>query len=226
MGKINIAVVWTHGPRDYEADYVRKIRSMVLRHCGDWEVDFLCYTDRGYAPPGWILIDLNVYPQPMREGWWGKMQLFDTMFRGPENVVYFDLDTVIVGDITPLFKYAEENYFGICSNFTREVSPDYPCKFGSCVMTFHKSFGDNEFYVWSRIYMDMKQRAGKYGDQKVIETMVPDAGILNDHMPKDFFVGRRDFKETLDPSNAVMIFAGKHKPANSLLPWVKEHWYE
>ncbi len=225
MGQIAVAVVWTRGPGHYAESDVDKIKAMVLRHCGDWGVEFLCYTDQGYAPEGWLHIDLNMYPHAMREGWWGKMQLFDSMFRGNRSVVYFDLDTVIVGDITPLFQYAEDNYFGICDNFTKQVNPDYPCDFGSCVMTINKGFGDEIFYAWSKLYEDMKKRAGIYGDQKVIQIMHPEAATLNGHMPKGFFVGRRDFKETLQPGNAVMVFAGKYKPSNSLLPWVKEHWY-
>lgn len=224
MGQIAVAVVWTRGPANYTADDVKKIRSMVLRNSGDWDVEFLCYTDQGAAPEGWQLIDLNRYPHAMRDGWWGKMQLFDSMFRGPRSVVYFDLDTVIVGDITPLFQFAEANYFGVCHNFTREINPSYPCKFGSCVMTINKGFGDEIFYAWSKLYVEMRERAGIYGDQKVIEIMHPDAVTLQGHMPHNFFVGRRDFKETLEPGNAVMIFAGKYKPSKSLLPWVKEHW--
>ena len=225
MGKVTVATVWTRGPAGYTQDDVAKIRSMVLRNCGDWEVDFLCYTDRPKdLPEGWAYVDLNVYPVPMREGWWGKMIIFDTMFRGPNNVVYFDLDTVIVGDITPLFYQAEKHFFSICKNFTRMVKPDYPCLFGSCVMTINRKFGDSEFYVWNRIHGDLRERAGKYGDQFAIQELIPDAGILQDDLPANFFVGRRDFQERLQPGNAVMVFAGKYKPGNSRLPWVKEHW--
>lgn len=224
MGKITIVTVWT-GVLKYQASDVEKIRNMVLRNCGTyWEPDFVCYTDQPEVPHGWRKVDLTIYPYEMREGWWGKMQVFDTVTRGMYPAVYFDLDTVIVGDITPLFQFAHENYFGICENFTRRAKPDYPCKFGSCVMTFHPDFGGSEFYVWSKVFDDFKRRAGVYGDQFAIQEMIPDAMILQGHMPKGFFVGRRDFKETLDPANAVMIFAGKYKPGNSLLPWVKEHW--
>ena len=223
MGKVTVATVWT-GNDKYKMSDVEKIRNMVLRNCGIWEVIFLCYTDQPEVPEGWMKVDLSYYPPSMIQGWWGKMQLFDTERRGMYPTVYFDLDTVIVGSIVPLFQYAHEHYFGICSNFTREVKPDYPCKFGSCVMTFHPEFGDEPYYVWTRLYGKLMQDAGQYGDQFVIQMMCPDAGILQGHMPRGFFVGRRNFKETLDPENAVMIFAGKHKPAQSRFSWVKEHW--
>ena len=223
MGKVTVVTVWT-GILEYQSRHVARIRNMVLRNCGTWDVDFVCYTDQPEVPHGWRKVDLTIYPYEMREKWWGKMQVFDTVSRGIYPAVYFDLDTVIVGDITPLFEFAANNYFGICANFTKEVKPDYPCKFGSCVMTFHPDFGAEAFYVWSRIYPHMKKDAGIYGDQRAIQDLVPDAGILQGHMPPHFFVGRRQFKETLEPGNAVMIFAGKYKPHNSRLPWVKEHW--
>lgn len=224
MGKVTITTVWT-GNDQYKISDVKKIRNMVLRNCGvDWEPHFVCYTDQPDVPHGWRKVDLTIYPYEMRHGWWGKMQVFDPLSRGPYPTVYFDLDTVIVGDITPLFEFAANNYFGICENFTKQVVPSYACKFGSCVMTFHPDFGASEFYVWSKIYEHSKRRAGRFGDQWVIQELIPDAMTLQGHLPRGFFVGRRDFKETLEPSNAVMIFAGKRKPSNSLLPWVKEHW--
>lgn len=65
------------------ADYVARMLSMVKRNLSE-PFRFECLTDEG---------DLG--------GWWAKIELFRPgRFSG--RVVYFDLDTVIVGDLAPL----------------------------------------------------------------------------------------------------------------------------
>jgi hypothetical protein len=78
---------------DFKPEHVHLLRDGVLRHSPD--VNFACLSD----------VDIpGIKTIPLIEnwrGWWSKIELFrQGIFTEP--VVYFDLDTVITGDIRPL----------------------------------------------------------------------------------------------------------------------------
>ena len=85
---------------DYDASYVRRLALGVRRHA-KFPYEFICLSDRasdverdcGSLIDGTVWLDHGEWP-----GWWSKLELF--RLGGP--VLYFDLDTVIVGDLTPL----------------------------------------------------------------------------------------------------------------------------
>lgn len=217
MGKVNVFCV--RMGTFYGPEYVERLRNMVLRHSKGWDVSFWCITDQTDTPEGWH----TVKPMgPHSERWWAKMELFNTELRGDRQSVYFDLDTVIVGDLGPLFSLKLD--FGICANFTRAVQPDYPCAYGSCVMTLGPGWGDGLWSVWQHKWQTMVNQAGVYGDQWAIGKFYPMARLLQDALKPSYFVGRRAFTDKLPPGAAIMVFAGKVKPHTSKLPWVKEHW--
>jgi hypothetical protein len=64
----------------------------------------------------------------------------------------------------------------------------------------------------------------KRGDQQAIEQIEPNATYLQDVMPPNYFVGRRDFSDEPVKGAAVYIFAGKHKPGNTKHQWLKDAW--
>lgn len=212
----------------YPIEYVEKLRNMIHRHTPSilWKMDqaqIICITDQPEQVEG--VINRNV---SHLEGWWGKMSLFDPDIRlghkGP--TIYFDLDTVIVDALHPLVDYAFAFHkFAICANFTRRSGKlNYPCAYGSCVMIFPPSFG---YDVWSQFIgnsEEMMGAAGQFGDQFVIERMIPGATLLQDVMPAGFFVGRREFDVVRPAGAALMIFAGKTKPHNCDIQWIKEEW--
>jgi hypothetical protein len=147
-----------------------------------------------------------------KPGWWAKLDLFDPAKRPPGRCLYFDLDTVIVNSLDPLA--ALDVDFGVCANFTRAVNPKYPCRYGSCVMTFADGWG-SPFVNYER---------SRYGDQYAIEQAYPDAALLQDELPDGYFVGRREFSERVPDGAAIMVFAGAVKPCNTKLKWVEENW--
>ena len=217
-----ITVACVRAGKKYGINYVEKLRNMVNRHLKvDHEI--ICLTDQPDSIPGVTFIqcsfsDLN--------GWWAKLLLFDPAIRGSNHCIYFDLDTVIVGDITPLSVPLKT--FQICQNFTRlSGNKSYPCDFGSCVMVFPEGWGR---FVWEAFYRDRKHLMQKcrYGDQQAIELIIRDAQepvlYLQDMLPPGFFVGRRDFTNEKPKGAAVMVFAGNHKPHNTPHRWLKDAW--
>lgn len=205
----------------YSDTYVSKLRNMIDQWY-DGNFRLRCFTDRNRDIKGVECIDISSFGLTK---WWPKMLLFNPMIRGgAERSIYFDLDTVIMGDLTPLVKLRTP--FGICANFTRAAGhASWPCAYGSCVMTFNRTFGHEVYSDFNARREHWMKRAGSYGDQWVIEQLVPSATLLQDVMPDHYFLGYRDFPEQ-EPHDdvALAIFAGKHKPHNSNLAWVKKLW--
>lgn len=168
------------------------------------------------------MIDISEYGL---EGWWSKMCLLSPEIRnqyGGGRTIYFDLDTVICGDLTPLTKY--NGLFGICYNFARLAGVDWPCSYGSCVMSLSDKAG---YDIWSEFWRNKnfyQIKCGKYGDQLAIEYIWPHADLLQYQVPDGYFVGRRDFTSTKPDNASIMVFAGKHKPHNTGIQWLKEEW--
>ena len=205
---ITVACVRT-GTR-YGIEYVAKLRDMVARYL-PIPHRFVCLTDQPETLDG-----VEMVPAPL-PGWWAKMAVFSL----PGKRLYLDLDTVIIGDLTPLAEV--DAPFATCANFTRAVNPAYPCQYGSCIMVMADGFGAD---VW-HAFMAEKDRimeCCRYGDQQAIEQLYPDAVLLQDVLPEGYLVGRRDFTDTRPEGAAVMIFAGRHKPDNTPHGWLKEAW--
>lgn len=200
----------------YGIEYVEKLRDMVARHLSIPH-RFICVTDQPEP-----LDDVEMIPVSGElPGWWAKMALFSPDLRGPGRCLYFDLDTVIIDDITPLAEIAAP--FATCANFTRAVNQLYPCRYGSCIMIFADGFGGD---TWAAFLANMADiiDGSPYGDQQAIEQLYPDAVLLQDVLPRGYLVGRRAFIDERPEGAAVMIFAGKHKPHNTPYQWLREAW--
>lgn len=203
----------------YGIEYVERLRSMVSRHLDGHGVDFICLTDQPEKAQGVDMIDISGLGLT---GWWAKMAVLAPHIRGMNHTLYLDLDTVIVDELWPLERW--RGPFAICQNFTKLAGhPDWPCNYGSCVMSIPPGFGEAAFTLFMQDPQGWIERCPK-GDQQAIEMLIPGALYLQDLMPPGYFVGRRDFTDEKPPGAAVMIFAGKHKPHNTPHQWLREAW--
>lgn len=91
----------------YDWEYVRRLIDGLRKRVGR-PYRIACLTDmigrEDYTGDS-SLVPLD-YNWP---GWWSKIELFKL----PPPVLYFDLDTAIVGDITPLARYVENQCEGL-----------------------------------------------------------------------------------------------------------------
>jgi hypothetical protein len=211
---ITVAMVRT-GDK-YGVEYVQRLVRMVDRHMTAPH-RFICITDQPEKVKGVDMIRTDL------PGWWAKMALFSPDIRGAGRCVYFDLDTVIIDDLSALV--ALDADFATCANFTKAVEPAYPCNYGSCIMVMRDGFGGDIFKAFmaesAQIMADCK-----YGDQQAIERLYPNAVLLQYVLPDGYLVGRRDFTDTRPEGAAIMIFAGNHKPHNTPHRWLKEAWHD
>ena len=194
----------------YGPHYVERLRNMVRRYT---DAPIVCLTDQPDSIEGVEMVQVT------GTGWWAKMHLFNPAIRG--KGVYFDLDTVLCGDIAPLLDY--DGPFAICANFTKAVTKSYPCRYGSCVMAFPEGFGQDIFDAFMADHDEIVAHCPK-GDQQAIERLYPDAVYLQDVMPPGFFVGYRHFGKQPPAGASVLIFAGNKKPHNTPYRWIKELW--
>lgn len=219
---ITVALVRTGDA--YPVAYVEKLARGIRAHLkADHEI--LLLTDRPDEVPDDVSFwDISGYKL---EGWWAKMLLFHRAIpaRG-ERILYFDLDTIITGDLGPLAAY--DGRFGICANFSKRGGiPTWPCNYGSCVMSFPT--GSLHKTIWEPFRAAQDEHiadVGKFGDQWVIEMLDPDADLLQDHLPPDFFAHfKRDLKrQPPRPDTSVLIFGGTPKPHEARESWCADLW--
>lgn len=85
--------------------------------------------------------------------WWYKVYMFNNTTDWFDDVLYLDLDTVIVNDIAPLWKYRPGEFI-ICQDFNRMFIKDYPVS-NSSVIRFtprlHHDIYTNFDSNWSAI---------------------------------------------------------------------------
>lgn len=178
----------------YSAEYVLNLRDGVARN---FKVphEFVCFTDE--PVPG-----VRCEPLPVDlPGWWSKISLFK--LRRP--LIYFDLDVVITGDLSPLLEWQG---FGIIRDW-------WQSGFNSSVM---KLTGD-EYGVWETFTPDVMSRMP--GDQDYISTRLPGASTFPPHYFPSFKANRCF---DAPPADAMaVILHGNPKP-HQLGGWVSDLW--
>lgn len=204
----------------YPFSDVVKLKNMVSRYLSR-PYTFICLTDSPKTLNNHVIETVDINETGLK-GWWAKMNLFNRAKMPGGRILYFDLDTVIAGDIEPLANWSGP--FGICGSFTRAAGfKNWPCKYGSCVMSLSPTFGQ---MIWDRFYFDRHiiMKMCKYGDQQAIENIYPDADILQEEMPAGFFQSYRNIGLVRRDDVKVVNFGGNNKPRNCKIPWVQEAW--
>lgn len=138
-------------------DDVARLRYGVAQHLDDHE--FVCLSDvdvpceRIALQHGW-------------PGWWSKIELF----RLPPPVLFFDLDTMIVGDLAEIADKSEQWQFTMLRDFYRETG------LGSGVM----GWGVPMDALYAKFVEDPEgwmKKCGGAGDQCFIELNVNPSGV-------------------------------------------------
>lgn len=189
----------------YGPEYVNRLAAMIARHTTR-PYRFLCLTDdpTGLDVP-WAPIWTDL------PGWWAKLVLFrpHPALAG-ERVLFFDLDTVIVGSIDLLFDYAGP--FAILRDFYR------PRGYGSALMSIAPEAAP---HVWTRFTPEAA--AGLHGDQDWIEAQIVNGDRWQDLVPGLIGSYKADGLQASPKGFAVCCFHGTPKP-HEVDGWVTEAW--
>lgn len=200
---LTVACVLRQSP-EFDVEYVEKLHRGVTQHLKAPH-RFVCLSD--------VLVPCERIPLKTDwPGWWAKIELFTL----PGPLLYFDLDTVITGDLSDIAKHAQAAEFTMLRDFYREKG------FGSGMIAWrgdmsalHAEFAKRPDTIMSEV--------GKRGDQGFIEQFTDmRAGCWQDALPGQVVsykvhvrpASRRGESGTGQiPENArVVCFHGQPKP--------------
>ena len=202
----------------YGSEYVNRLYAMVARNLeAGTEGWFICYTDDATGIDN--AIHVRELPADLR-GWWGKLYLFAPgQFEEGERVLFFDLDTLILGPLDDIARY--EGEFAILRDFYR------PNGWGSGVMAWRGGWGARIWEQWNKA--GRPETPG--GDQAWIERCLYGDSAQKIDIWQDLFPGAFvSFKvhcQPYPPEEArVVCFHGEPKPHDCGRPWVASVWHE
>lgn len=187
--------------KDFDVEYVTRLKAGVEANLKA-TVRFICLTDKPLP---------NVECMMLRHdwpGWWSKIELF----RLPPPVLYFDLDTIIVGDLTDIAAHAQKSRFTMLRDFYREKG------FGSGMMSW--SVWMNGVYEAFAAAPDvaMSLYRGR-GDQSYLEDQKLNPATWQDTLPRQVVSYKVDVKDKGVPKDArVCCFHGNPKPRD--IGWI------
>lgn len=221
----------------YSWDYVDRLRNMLTRHL---TIPFRMHVYTEHFRPvtepyiKHTLIDWSLPPN--KKAWWYKMQLFNSdQHRG--NLLYFDLDTVITGNIDWIWQQSTR-YFWAVRDFKYLWKPNY-YQINSSVMWWDTTKYD---HVWrdfqSRDILDIVRKY--HGDQDFINVSIPqnERRCFDNDAIKSWrwqcFDGGYDFRRRIyhtpgagtqfGPETSVLVFHGNPKPGDTRDPVIEQHW--
>ena len=228
---LTVACVYRSGSKMYSTDYVRVLRDMVARNLTRPH-RFVCLSD----------VEVPCERIPLTTGWPGfyaKLEMFRPgLFPGP--VLYFDLDTIIHGNIDDLADLARSVAFGCASD-------PKGGHFNSSIMAFSGDFsfvyerfrktGSFERHVRSHVWFALSwiklghlvQLGSSYGDQGFSEMCLKERGIawtfVDKKLPGQFSTFNYGAGPDAEPPGGrVCLMMGRPKPHEIKSGWVTEHW--
>jgi hypothetical protein len=202
---------------------VDKLRVAVAKHLPERYV-FVCLTDVDLRQP-------EVFDAPLRHewpSWWGKIELFrpDIFPRG-ESVLYFDLDTVVVGSLADLGKIVRKLAKGKMLGLRDFYRPDV---FASGLMAW-KAGSLNSVYnqfvknpIKAMESCRRKRDSRSWGDGAWIGSRIPSRPqFWQDVAPGQVVSYKVHCGTGLPDKAAVVCFHGVPKPDRAA-PWVRRFW--
>jgi len=237
-GPVDCACV-IHG-NGYDFTYVDRLYNMLNRHLSRG-VRLHVYTEAGRpVPTHMVRHDLTEWPgvSGRKRSWWYKMQLFNSdHFRG--QLLYFDLDTVIVSNIDWIVNLSPV-FFWTLRDFRSLWRPDLHTM-NSSVMYWNTQ---NWNLIWTQFEQQGIERIGLRhqhgGDQDYLNTVIPAAKrrFLDERRIVSWrwtaLDGGMNFKNRtyhrpgrgtiLSPENSVLVFHGDPKPHEVSDAVIKSHW--
>lgn len=224
----------------YDWIYVERLYHMLVKHLPHHRVRFHVYTEQSRSVPNTMikhaLIEWPSIVGP-KKSWWYKMQLFNAEHI-ENNLLYFDLDTVIVKDLTWITECNPIHMWTV-KDFVYLQKQDF-CTMNSSIMwwnvgTFNwvwKSFnkqgplevikmhrsGDQEY-----LNKVLTHKHIRYFDQNLIQSwrwQARDGGmIFPDKKYRTPGTGTH-----IDDQVSVLVFHGDPKPHQITDPVIKQFW--
>jgi hypothetical protein len=167
---------------EYAGDYVGHLAEGIAKHCGEAE---------------FVTLINSEWP-----GWWSKMRLFHPDVKG--DLLYFDLDTVIVGPIAELFT----GKLTMLSDF------NLPHYVASGVMFLPEAYRQEVWEAWIKDPVDHMQKHRGHGDGGFLSQFYKGrAARFQDLLPGRIVSYKNHVRGNGIPKGAsVVCFHGRPRP--------------
>lgn len=218
---LTVCCVYTKSAK-YNEDYVIKLRSMVLRNLSKPH-NFVCLTKENVP-----FVDCITPPEDL-PGWWGKLNLFHPNTDLGGDVLYFDLDTVILKNIDMLVDLPGT----FIARRSVNTKPGMAKRMSSSIMRWRGEFSS----IWTHFNNNRNRINFNLDEQSIIQNVVNDIWVdMEDILPEDFIlewmydelniIYEQKNLDAIYPNCAIICFGGEPKPhelanANQI---VMEHW--
>lgn len=200
MDRLTIACVYRPG-NGFTDEYVYRLREGTAKHC-HVPHRFVVLTNERFEDFETIRLDRDI------PGWWNKLALFRAnQFVG--QVAYFDLDTMIVGDITDIV--SQPQHFAMLRDFYGKHRVNSGCMVWNAGKDWSALY---ETFDRSRI-PEYSETMEKWGDQGWIsERLLDEPARLQDQFPGRIVSYKVEMKAhgKMPKSASVVCFHGKPRP--------------
>ena len=222
----------------YDWTYVERLHNMLTRHLRAG-IRFHVYTEHDRSVPPYMIkhcLDELPVPGGPKKSWWHKMQLFNPQHH-QGNLLYFDLDTVILRDISWITEL-DTGYLWGCKDF-RYLQNPARATLNSSIMWWNVP---TMSWVWDRfINADIAQLMRRYpGDQDYLWAELGHQRVryLDERRIKSWrwqcVDGGYDFQRrqhripgagaNIDGDTSVVVFHGTPKPHQVRDAAIQEQW--
>jgi hypothetical protein len=234
MSKLHVVCVkW--GTK-YPAEYVNNLYAAVKRN-STVAYTFHCFTeDSNNINPNVIIHQI---PSTRLDGWWNKLYMFDNDNGIPlgERIVFFDLDTLITGNIDQMLTHTSADIIvlrDLYAGISRAVAAD---NMGSGFMAWnHGKYN----HVWKEFVRDPDraiESVHPHGDQRWIQAKINIRQYWQDIFPNQVVSFKVHCRTGLPENARVVCYHGRPSIPESatqsmrvwkysLTPqkWVLDHW--
>ena len=202
------------------AEYVNNLFDMISRNLPiGFDGKFICFTDDPRIEGIASGIIVKPLPEPGLDGWWNKLALFkDGVFVDGERVWFFDLDTLVMGELDDILEY--DGDFATLTDFYHSE------RVGPAIMAW--KVGADSKSIFSEWENKQKPQDG-LGDLWWINNL--DQGRfarrcdkLQSLFPGKFVSYKVDCHPYAPQGAAVVCFHGSPKPHDCNKEWVAEIW--
>lgn len=210
----------------YHCEYVNKLYNSIKRNTTK-DFKFICFTEdtNGISEE----IECRDFVHKELTGWWNKMYLFSNDLNITDRILYFDLDTVITGNIDEFMEF--DGNFAILQDLYRVENNKEDTSFGSAIMSWK---GGQQNSIWETFASNMAANSAVGGgDQRYLmaNMNIEHITFWQKYLQRTKLVSYKvklkdkELKEELLADVSVICFHGiprPHEIRNE--PWMIEHW--
>ena len=213
----------------FSTDYVNNLYYGIKRNTS-LNFELHCFTENSYGIDS--AITCHDLPNLDITGWWYKLWLFsDEMpFNHGDKLMFFDLDTIITGNIDDILSYdCPKDLVGL-RNFYR------PQRFASGLLMWKHG---TQTHIWNEFFKDpvTAQRCSPDGDQEWTEQNAKSWTLWQEEFPDQIFSYKQSCVPTFPDNARIVCYHGTPSIIQSFTEtiknfdgtwppttWPKEHW--